>query len=207
MKYAIFLWLASSVGAWGQGQYAFTNFVGSPGGPGNADGIGSAARFKGPSGVAVDCAGNVYVADTYNAMIRKVSAAGVVTTLAGSVGVSGSADGVGSAAWFGYPVGVAVDGKGYLYVADSLNNRITKGTPVLALGIGWSDGLPRLSVTGGVGSRYALEYVSAVSANNQWVSVMSQANFALTNSPQFFLDSSAIGAPQRFYRVRQQVGP
>jgi DNA-binding beta-propeller fold protein YncE len=59
---------------------------------GSADGTGAAARFIGPAGVAVDGAGNVYVADQYNHTIRKITAAGVVTTLAGSAGLSGASD-------------------------------------------------------------------------------------------------------------------
>src|SRR5262249_11392109 len=67
--------------------------AGNAGGPGNADGTGAAARFLLPIGVAVDSAGNVYVGDDSNHTIRKVTPAGVVTTLAGTPGVSGSADG------------------------------------------------------------------------------------------------------------------
>src|SRR5438552_3655106 len=89
-------------------QYAFTNFAGMPGGPGNVDGTGSAARFRSPTGVAVDSAGNLYVADTYNHTIRKITPTGAVTTLAGSAGQYGSVDGVGSAARFKSPQCVAV---------------------------------------------------------------------------------------------------
>ena len=66
----------------------------------------------------MDSAGNVYVADTGNHTIRKVTPAGVVTTLAGLAGSLGSADGTGSAARFNYPAGVAVDSAGNVYVAD-----------------------------------------------------------------------------------------
>jgi sugar lactone lactonase YvrE len=90
---------------------------------GFADGTGAAAQFNSPSGVAVDASGNVYVADTYNNCIRKVTAAGVVTTLAGSVNY-GYADGTGAAAQFSSPYGVAVDASGNVYVADSGNNCI-----------------------------------------------------------------------------------
>jgi Dockerin type I domain/NHL repeat len=103
--------------------------AGTAGLSGSADGTGSAARFKSPSGVAVDGSGNVYVADSYNHTIRKITPAGVVTTLAGTAGWQGSADGTGSAARFRYPSGVAVDGSGNVYVADSLNHTIRKITP------------------------------------------------------------------------------
>jgi hypothetical protein len=98
---------------------------------GSVDGTGSAARFNFPFGVAVDWAGSVYVADSYNHTIRKVTAAGVVTTLAGEAGSWGSADGTGSAARFYYPFGVAVDGSGNVYVADSGNDAVRKGFPAM----------------------------------------------------------------------------
>ncbi len=106
-----------------------TTLAGLAGSQGSADGTGSAARFSGPSGVAVDCAGNVFVADKWNHTIRKVTPAGVVTTLAGLTGSWGSADGTGSAARFWDPSGVAMDGAGNVYVADNLNNLIRKVTP------------------------------------------------------------------------------
>ena len=95
----------------------------------NLDGTGSAARFSGPSSVAVDNAGNVFVADSENHTIRKVTPAGVVTTLAGLAGTQGSADGTGSAARFFGPSGVAVDIMDNVYVADSGNFTIRKVTP------------------------------------------------------------------------------
>ena len=119
-----------------------------PDGSGSADGTGSAARFYGPSGVAMDSAGNVYVADSYNNTIRKVTLAGVVMTLAGLAGPngsgSGSADGTGSAAQFNGPSGVAVDSAGNAYVADTGNHTIRKVTPAGVVttlaGLAGSDG-------------------------------------------------------------------
>ena len=108
--------------------YAWRNFAGQPGGSGNVDGTGSAARFYFPEAVAVDSAGNVYVADSANHAIRKVTSDGVVTTLAGSPQQSGSVDGTGSAARFGSPSGVAVDSAGVVYVADTSNHTIRKVT-------------------------------------------------------------------------------
>lgn len=106
-----------------------STLAGLAGSTGSADGTGSAARFFVPYGVAVDGTGNVYVADTYNDTIRKITPAGVVSTLAGLAGSQGSADGTGSAARFNFPDGVAVDGKGNVYVADTTNNTIREITP------------------------------------------------------------------------------
>jgi hypothetical protein len=95
---------------------------------GYADGNGTAASFTGPSGVAVDGTGNVYVADTGNQKIRMITSTGDVTTLAGS-GIYGGANGNGTAASFRSPSGVAVDGTGNVYVADTNNHLIRKIAP------------------------------------------------------------------------------
>ena len=103
--------------------------AGSPGGNGNIDGTGPAARFYNLAGVALDAAGNTYVVDSWNHTIRKVSPAGVVSTLAGLAGNPGSADGTGTAARFDTPTGVAVDTAGNVYVTDTGNHTIRKITP------------------------------------------------------------------------------
>src|SRR4051794_38515763 len=108
--------------------YTFTTLAGDAG-YGSADGTATAARFQYPVGVAVDTAGNVYVADTGNNTIRKVTPTGVVTTVAGLASSIGSTDGTGTAARFAGPCGLAVDSVGNLYVADSLNYTIRKVTP------------------------------------------------------------------------------
>jgi gliding motility-associated-like protein len=95
---------------------------------GSSDGPAASSSFWGPTGLAFDKAGNLYVADYSNCFIRKITPAGVVSTLAGGI-PAGYNDGTGSAAKFYSPTGVATDGAGNVYVADKRNYRIRKITP------------------------------------------------------------------------------
>ncbi|HEX5832700.1 MAG TPA: hypothetical protein VFY34_02545, partial [Pyrinomonadaceae bacterium] len=103
-----------------------TTFAG--GAEGFADGAGSGASFNTPSALAIDSSGNIYVADTGNNRIRKVTAQGEVSTFAGD-GTAGYLDGPAAQARFNGPIGVAVDANGILYVADTYNDRIRKISP------------------------------------------------------------------------------
>ena len=106
-----------------------STLAGWPGWSGFADGQGSAGRFNYTGSVRVDTAGTVYVADASNHTVRKITPSGLVSTLAGAPGVSGSADGPGAVARFNAPAGVAVDASGNVFVADGLNYTIRKITP------------------------------------------------------------------------------
>ena len=97
--------------------------------PGSINGTGSAAQFWSPLGVALDAAGNLYVADQQNDTIRVVTPAGVVSTLAGAAGIPGFLNGTGSQAGFSGPTGVAIAATGQIIVADSGNNAIRVVTP------------------------------------------------------------------------------
>jgi len=91
---------------------------------GSADGVGAAARFDTPTTLVADGQGNLYVNDSHNLTIRKIMVAtGEVTTIAGSPGEYGYTDGVGKAARFVFPYGMALDSKGNLYISDQYHLR------------------------------------------------------------------------------------
>jgi len=102
--------------------------VAGAGTPGSADGVATAAKFYHPVGMCSDAAGNIYVADENNNMIRKMTPAGVVTTIGGQT-YAGYVDGASAVAKFNLPCGVAVDAAGNVYVADYNNNAIRKIAP------------------------------------------------------------------------------
>ena len=113
---------------------------------GSADGVGSDAGLSQPRGVVADAAGNVFVADTFNSTIRKITPDGNVTTLAGGVATPGNVDGIGSDARFFEPQAIAVDAAGNLFIADTGNSavRILSPSGVVTTLAGRSAGLGRI---------------------------------------------------------------
>jgi hypothetical protein len=114
-------------------DWGVTTLAGFAGSSGSTDGLGGAARFYLPQGLAVDNWHNVFVADSGNFTIRKITPAGVVSTIAGWPGANGTADGTGTSARFGEPYGLAVDLFGNVTIADYLGYDIRQGqlAPVL----------------------------------------------------------------------------
>ncbi|MEO6327063.1 MAG: hypothetical protein ABIT01_12755 [Thermoanaerobaculia bacterium] len=104
---------------------AVSTFAGVAGATGSIDGTGAGARFSGPQAIAMDAAGVLYVADTNNNLIRRVSTAGEVSTIAGK-GTRGFLDGPALNANFDFPTGIAVDANGTIYIADTNNHTIRK---------------------------------------------------------------------------------
>ncbi|MEO6244071.1 MAG: NHL repeat-containing protein [Opitutaceae bacterium] len=141
-----------------------TTLAGAPGLPGIADGTGAAARFNTPSGLAVDASANIYVADFENHTIRKVTSAGIVTTLAGSPGTKGASNGTGSAARFTNPSGIAVDAAGKIYVADQGSHTIraitSEGVVTVVAG---APGVP--GVANGTGSTSRFYYPTDIAVD------------------------------------------
>lgn len=105
-----------------------STLAGKAGEKGSADGPGPQARFNEPWGLCAAPDGTVYVADTKNNKIRKITPDGTVSTIAGS-GNYGTSNGPGPAATFGNPTGIELDASGNLYVADHLTHIIRKITP------------------------------------------------------------------------------
>jgi sugar lactone lactonase YvrE len=178
---------------------AVTTFAGVPGVAGSTDGTGAAALFNAPNGVAVDTVGNVYVADTKNDTIRKITAGGTVTTLAGVAGQTGSGDGPGGSARFNGPYAVAVDGAGNVYVADFFNATIrkidTSGTVSTLAGtagqLGYTDATGFLA-------RFNQPYGLAVDASGN-VFVADTYNRAIRKVTPGGVVSTLNGAQTRFY--------
>ena len=104
-----------------------STFAGN-GASGSNDATGALATFDGPWGITSDSSGNLYVTDSRNDKIRKITSGGVVTTIAGS-GDTGSDDGQGIYSSFNRPSGITIDTNGVLYVSDYINDRIRKITP------------------------------------------------------------------------------
>ena len=175
-----------------------TTFAGGAGLVGSADGAGTAARFYAPTGVAVDSADNVYVADTYNNTIRKITPARVVTTLGGMPDNIGTANGTGSAARFSNPAGLAVDGDGNLYVADFYFNTIRKGLPApMILNAGFIGGQFGFNLTGPPGH---LVTVQASTDLVSWLPIWTNTFAGTLN----FSDLASVASSNRFYRAHVQ---
>ncbi len=141
-----------------------STFAGSAEQSGSADGIGTAARFYGASGIAVSNNGTLYVADSGNHLIRRITPQGVVSTLAGAAGQSGATDGLPATARFNNPQAVTIDARGNIYVADGQNYTIRKITPdgivsTLAGAAGQSGS------TDGVGALARLGFITGIVAD------------------------------------------
>jgi len=173
-----------------------TTFAGLAGQSGSADGTGAAARFSGPEGVATDSSGNVYVTDTGNNAIRKITPAGVVTTLAGSRSNSGESDGSGAGASFDQPWALAVDGSGNIWIAARFTNSIRMGKASLA------DAARIDSSTGNIGVTRQLFASPSTAASWQWSVIRRPPESTATVSPASSANPTFAPETPGFYMFR-----
>ncbi len=110
-----------------------TTYAGQTPHVGHTDGPAAQASFCYPFGIVADTAGNLYVSDTFNYVIRKITPDGSVATVAGIPGTAGFTNGAASVATFSYPQGIAIDASGNLYVTDLLSEVVRKVTPAGAV--------------------------------------------------------------------------
>jgi sugar lactone lactonase YvrE len=153
--------------------------AGQTGMVGSADGVGAAASFNAPEGIAIDRDGDIYVADTGNNTIRKITPDGHVTTVAGLAGSRGSLDGRGSAARFWAPFGIAVDQSKNIYVAELGNNIIREITPDgVVMTVAGMAGSPGRANGKGLGARFRNPCSLAIDAAGT-IFVADMSNFAI----------------------------
>ncbi len=172
-------------------------------GPGNVGdgGAATAAWLRSPGGVAVDGAGNLYIADSWNNRIRKVNAAGVITTVAGD-GTRGFVGDGGPAATarLAFPVGVAVDGAGNLYIADRNNNRIRKVNAAGFISTVAGDGTWGFSGDGGPATAAQLRAPSGVAvdgAGNLYIADRSNHRIRKVDAAGFITTAAGGGSFRR----------
>ena len=183
---------------------AVTTLAGSPEQFGSADGVGSAARFRIPAGLAVDRAGNVFVADSGNSTIRKITPAGVVSTFAGVPGSPGTEDGTGSGARFRRPVGVRLDGAGNLWVTDFDGASVRRVTPegvVTTVGggsgaFGWAEGTGGAALLGSPTGIDVLPSGEVVFTDEQNHAIR-VARTSLADAAVIDAARGSVGAPRR----------
>jgi len=191
-------------------QDAVTSLAGQPLISGGANGFGTNALFSDPAAMVADTAGNLFVADSGNHAIRKVSPMGVVTTIAGQLGVSGSGGGTGAQAKFNRPCGIALDRAGNLFVSDTGNHTIRKITPAGSVStIAGSMGQSDFANGSGTTARFSSPLGLAVAANgtlyvadsgNHVIRAISPSGVvsALAGSPENWGSEDGTGGEARF---------
>lgn len=178
----------------------------SPDGSGGNDGTGRGARFNSPNALDIDTAGNLYVGEFNNRIIRRVSPDGVVTTIGGTLAATGQVDGLGAAARFSAPEGVALDLTGRIYVVDA--NRVVIGTAASAAagrmvvdqpsGTALSSGLSTVDFGSGGARTFTITNVGLAALNVGALSIsgVNAGDFAVSVPPAS--SSLAVGASTTF---------
>ncbi len=177
-----------------------STWAGLAGVEGAVDGTGNAARFGKPAELKIDQHNNLYVADSFNCVIRKITTNAVVTTVAGLAGVGGSEDGLGTQARFFNPYGLAVDHNGNLRVSDTYNETIRfVYNPITAwLGQKTTGDAMVVNWQAVAGNKYQVQYQDKL-AGGIWQNL--GGTLTATNTNCFQADSLSSSSTQRFYRV------
>jgi len=171
---------------------------------GSADGVGAAARFDTPTTLVSDGQGNLYINDSHNLTIRKLAVAtGQVTTVAGSPGQAGYTDGVGSAARFVFPYGMALDRKGNLFISDQFHLRrliVATGEVIDLKGITVDSAGTPLAISSAVavdntGAPLVLDATLAASVALRRVDLESGTTSIITNVTSAVYDMTAFQVP------------
>lgn len=171
-----------------------STFAGTAGVSGTTNGTGAAARFASPAGMAIDAANNIFLADEANHTIRKITPTGVVTTVAGTAGVSGYVNATGTAAKFANPAGIAIDSAGNLFVTEFVNNTIRKITPagVVSTFAGSSIGTAGALDGTGTSARFSRPVGITIDANNN-LFVADRANMTVRKITPAAVVSTVVG--------------
>jgi hypothetical protein len=192
-------------------NWIVTTIAGQVGSPGGNDGTNLDAQFNFPTGINVDTAGNVYVSDTFNDSIRRLTPSGtnwIVTTIGGSAGSAGLADGTNDVAQFSAPQGVAVDGEGNVYVGDTGNNALRLGflfPPSLQVALITNQ--ITLFYPAGLGTNFNFILQSTTDlANNDWAVVTNQWQLDDNGTPYISLVRSN-DVPDEFFRLELPSSP
>jgi hypothetical protein len=175
-----------------------TTFAGAAGQDGTTDGPASAARFRSPAELAFDANGNLFVADSFNQTVRKISTNGIVSTVCGVPRVSGANDGTNSAAHLYNPYGLVVAKNGSLVVADAYNELVRVVVVPFTMTLQLANGAHTATLTWDsvIGRKYQVQYKSDLNAAS-WSdlgTVLTATGYSLSAT-----DSSATGT--KLYRV------
>lgn len=201
--------------------------IGGTAGPGFTNGPGPSASFNQPSGVVADSSGNVYVADTGNNVIRKMTPANIWSTFAGS-GIDGFTDGTGTAASFGSPAGLAIDGIGNLYVASSGRcaclRKITPAGVVTTLFTGWPNGFMQVTwaptgflyattttnelvqINPSTGLTSVNGTYSTILVNGSFLTIAYDGGIASDGSGNIYATSNSTASGKRIYKIAPPPG-
>jgi len=176
-----------------------TTFAGAAGLDGSADGSVTAARFRSPAELVFDQKGNLFVADSLNQVIREITTNGVVSTVSGATGISGSNDGTNGIGRFYNPYGLAIDADGALFMTDTYNELVRAVLVPFKLSLQLSGAARTVTISWDavIGKKYQVQFRNDLSA--AWSNLGSPA--VATNLNLSATDNAAVASPQRIYRV------